>query len=74
MDTAAQTIETLPRGWYCLRLDGVRRPGCFLDESTAELAKQFNDAELTELQEKSNARIDSTLGVIWQKDLEGTSS
>lgn len=70
MDTGTQTIETMPRGWYCIRVNGVIRPGCFLDKSTAEYATQFDDATLKQLQDKANERVGCTLGVIWQKDLE----
>ncbi len=70
MDTAAQEIVPTLLGWYGLQLDQVDRPGRFLDKSTAELAQQFTDAQLQQLQKISNERTGSTLGVIWQKDLE----
>ncbi len=70
MDTSEQTIEAIPRGWYCLQLAGVRRPGQFLDKSTAELAKQCTDDTLDQLQAEANARVGCSFGVIWQKDLE----
>ncbi len=70
-----QTIEAIPRGWYrLLRPDATIRPGHFLDKSTAELAKQFDDATLMQLQDEANERVGCTLGVIWQKDLEDVGS
>ncbi len=70
MNAKVQTIKAMRRGFYCLRLDGVQRPGHFLDKSTAEYATQFSDDTLTQLQEKANERVGCTFGVIWQKDLE----
>lgn len=70
MNTQAQTIEAMPRGFYCLRIGGIQRPGQFLDKSTAEYATQFDDATLMQLQDKANERVGCTFGVIWQKDLE----